>query len=147
MSISERIDADLKTAMREKDELRRETLRMVVAGFKNRRIELQKDLTDADELAVVQKAVKQRQEAAAEYAKGGRAELAEKEAKEAELLAVYLPRQLSEEETRAVVGELIAELGITEKKQLGQLMKAVMQRHQGQVDGKLVSRLAGELLG
>ncbi len=146
MSIAEQIDRDLKQAMRDKDELRRDALRMVVAAMKNLRIETRQDLSDAEQLAVVQRAVKQRFEAAAEYRKGGREELAEKEAKEADILSAYLPKQLSEAETRAAVAALITELGITDKKQIGQLMKAIMQRHQGQIDGKLVNKLAAELL-
>lgn len=146
MTIRERIDADLIQAMRDKDETRRDALRMVIAAFNNRRIELQEDLSEDEHMTVIRRALKQRLEAAAEYEKGGRAELAEKEAAEAKLLEVYMPQQLDESATRSVVAGLIEELGINDRKQVGRLMKEVMARHKGQIDGKLVNRLAGELL-
>lgn len=145
MNTRERIDADLIQAMRDKDELKRDTLRMVVSAFKNRRIELQEDLSEDEHVAMIRRAVKQRHEAAAEYTKGARAELADKEAAEAKILEVYLPQQLDEATTRDIVAGLIGELGITDRKQLGKLMKEAMARHKGQIDGKLVNRLAGEL--
>jgi len=147
MSIREQIESDLKDAMRARNELARETLRMAIAGFKNKRIELGRDLEAADELAVVQKNVKSRQDSAEQYENAGRPELAEKERAEIAILQGYLPKQLNEDETRTVVQELIKELGLDQKSQLGQLMKAAMAKYKGQIDGKLVSRFAGEMLG
>jgi uncharacterized protein len=146
MSLFQRLQDDLKVAMREKDELRRETLRMAIASMKNRKIELMAELSDAEQLAVVQKAVKSRHEAAAEYEKAQRPELAAKERAEAVVLGHYLPQLLDEAATRAAVEAAIRELGVKDKKQLGQVMKAVLAKLPGQVDGKLVSKLAGELL-
>jgi uncharacterized protein YqeY len=146
MSLFQRLQDDLKVAMRDKDELRRETLRMAIAAMKNRKIELMAELSDAEQLAVVQKAVKSRHEAASEYEKAKRPDLAAKEQAEAAVLVGYLPKLLDAAATRAAVQASIAELGLTEKKQLGQLMKAVMAKHPGQVDGKLVNQLAAELL-
>lgn len=146
MSLFQRLQDDLKIAMRDKDELRRETLRMAIAAMKNRKIELMAELSDAEQLAVVQKAVKSRQEAAAEYEKAKRPDLAAKERAESEVLVGYLPKLLDAAATRAAVQAVIAELGLTEKKQLGQVMKAVMAKHPGMVDGKLVNQIAGELL-
>ncbi|MEZ5977521.1 MAG: GatB/YqeY domain-containing protein [Planctomycetota bacterium] len=146
MGLWQTIENDLKDAMRNKQELRREVLRMVIAAFKNRRIELGKDLTEADEIAVVQKAVKSREESAVAYTNGGREELAAKERAEIEVLAPYLPKQMDEAATRAAVEALAQELGLSEKKQMGQLMKAVTAKYAGQVDGKLASRIAGEVL-
>jgi uncharacterized protein len=146
MSLGDRIEEELKTAMRAKDVVARETLRMVIAGFKNRRIELGADLTDEERLAVLVKAVKSRHESASEYAKAGRPELAEKELAEVAVLEGYLPRQLGEAELRADLQAMIAELGLTSPKEMGQLMKAVKAKHGAAVDGKLASRLAGELL-
>ncbi|QDU70097.1 GatB/YqeY domain-containing protein [Engelhardtia mirabilis] len=147
MTLQERIDADLKTAMRAKDVLTRDTLRMVIAALKNRRIELGQDLGDDEVVAVLAKSVKSREDSALEYDKGGRPELAQKERAEAQVLAGYLPQQLTEDETREVVRTLIAELGIADKKDIGKLMKAVMAAHKGKVDGKLVNRFASELIG
>lgn len=147
MSIAERIDADLKTAMREKNVLARDTLRMVLAALKNKRIELGRDLEEPDVVGVLQKAHKSRLDSAQQYSDAGREELAERERAEAVLVEAYLPRLLDREQTRELVAALVEKLGITEKKQLGQLMKAVMAEHKGQVDGKVVQQVAGELLG
>lgn len=146
MSLFQRLQDDLKSAMRDKDELRRETLRMAISAMKNRKIELMAELSDAEMTAVVQKAVKSRHEAAAEYDKAQRPELASKERAEAEILGQYLPKLLDEAATRAAVEGVIRELGLKDKKQLGQVMKAVLAKFPGQVDGKLVSKLAGDLL-
>lgn len=147
-TLRERLDADVKDAMRAKDVLRRDVLRMTIAEIKNRDIELVgKELGEADVLAVVQKAVKRRDEAATLFDEGGRPELAAKERSEAEVLAGYLPKLMSEDETRAAVTALAAELGLTEKKQMGQLMKAVKERFGAQMDGKLASQTAGRVLG
>ena len=147
MGIRTQVEADIKAAMLAGETVRRDTLRMVLAALKNRRIELGRDLEDADELAVVSSAVKSRQDSAQQYDDAGRAELAEKERAEIEVIQGYLPRQLSEEETRTIVTELVAELGVTQKQELGKVMKAVMARYKGQIDGKLVQRIAAESLG
>lgn len=147
MALQTQVADDLKGAMRAGDAIKRDTLRMLIAAFKNRRIEKGEELTAEDELAVIAKSVKSRNEAAEQYGANGRPELEAKERAEAEVLSVYLPKGLSEDETREAVQALIAELGLEGKAQMGQLMKAVMAKHKGRVDGKLVSRLAGELLG
>ena len=146
MSKLEQLNADLKAAMFAKDDVARGTLRMILADLKNRRIEVQRDLTDDDVIAVLQRGVKTRKYSFEQYQKGGREDLAAIEQAELDLLAKYLPQTLSEDETRAVVAAKIAELGITSKRDLGQLMKAVLAEHGAAADGKLVSRLAGELL-
>lgn len=146
MSLSARMQEDLKVAMRERRDLERETLRMAIAAFKNRRIELMRDLTEQDELEVVRTAVKSRRDSAAQYAKGGRPELERKELDEIAILERYLPRQLDEAATRAAIANIVREQGLTEPKQLGTLMKALMAKHPGLVDGKLAQRLAGEFL-
>lgn len=147
MALWQTIEGDLKDAMRNKEELRRDVLRMVIAALKNRRIEVGSDLSDDEQVAVVLKAVKSREESAVAYDQGGRPELAAKERAEIEILAPYLPKTLDEAETRAALEAIAKELGLAEKKQMGQLMKAVKERHGAAVDGKLASRLAGEILG
>jgi uncharacterized protein len=146
MSLWKQLEEDLKTAMRARKELERETLRMVIAGFKNRRIELGRDLKDSEQLEVLRLAVKTRKDSADQYAKAGRTELAEKESAEVRVLEGYLPAQLSEDEARPQVQAIAAELGLSDPKQMGQLMKAVMQRLGDRVDGKLAQRLAGDVL-
>ena len=147
MSLWQKVESDLKDAMRNKDAVARDTLRMIIASFKNRKIELGSDLSESDEVAVLQKAHKSRLDAAEQYDAADRPELSEKERAEAALIEAYLPQQMGEDETRALVEKLIGDLGISEKKELGKLMKAVMADYKGQVDGKLVQRFAGELLG
>lgn len=146
MTILETLQGDLKTAMRERDELARETLRMVIAALKNRRIEVGRDLEESEELAVLTKQVKSRQDSVEQYDQAGRTELADRERAEIEVVRRYLPAELSEEEVRAIVQQAIERLGVDSKAGLGQVMKAVMADHRGRVDGKLVQRLAGELL-
>lgn len=147
MSLQERIGSDLKDAMRAGETLRRDTLRMVISNLKNRRIELGRELEEAEELQVLAAAVKSRKDSAEQYANAGREELAAKERGEIEIIQAYLPSQLDEAETRELVNRKIEELGIRSKQDLGQLMKAVMAEHRGRVDGKLVQRLAAETLG
>lgn len=146
MSFQDRITEDVKEAMRAGESLRRDTLRMVVSALKNKRIELGRDLTEAEELGVLTSSVKSRVDSAEQYEKAGRTELAAKERAEIEMIQGYLPAQLSEAEVTEIVRAKIAELGVTSKKEMGRVMKAVMAEHKGAVDGKLVSRLAGQLI-
>ena len=149
MSLRERIEADMKAAMKAGETLRRDTLRMVIAGFKNKAVEPGRkspDLSEDEVQAVVAYSVKTRKDSATQYDEAGRPELAEKERAEIAVLEDYLPKQLDEAATRAAVEAVIAETGATGKADMGKVMKGVMAAHKGQVDGKLVSRLAGELL-
>ena len=102
--------------------------------------------TSVDEMAVLLRAVKTRRESAAEYEKGGRAELAANELAEVEVLSAYLPKPMDDDQARAALRALSAELGLTEKKQMSQLMKAALERHRGTLDGRQASRLLGEIL-
>ena len=101
MSLQDQLDADLKTAMRAKDDLSRGVLRMILADLKNRKIEEQRELTDDDVVAVLKRGVKTRKDSIAQYESGGRPELAAQEEAEIAVLAKYLPQELSEDETRA----------------------------------------------
>ena len=145
MSLQKTILEDLKAAMKAKDEVARDTLRMLKTDLQ--KLELEKDeLTEADELTVLTRAVKTRKESAQAYDEGGRPELAAKERAEIEVIERYLPKAMSEEEARAAIAAIAQELGVTEKKQMGALMKAVMAKHRGTIDGKLASKIAGSLL-
>lgn len=147
MTLFERLNDDMKDAMRAGDALRRDVLRMAISAIKNRRIELiVKELEPAEELAVLAKAVKTREESVLAYVQGNRPDLADKERAEIAILEVYLPKKLSEDETRALIEALAKELGVSEKKQLGVLMKAINERHKAVVDGRLASKIAGEIL-
>lgn len=147
MTLLERLQGDLAAAMRDKDELRRDTLRMVLAEVKNKRIELGRELADEDVVAVLQKAKKSREDSAEQYQAAGRGELAEKERAEIAVIEGYLPRPLGEEEAREAVRAAIEETGAKGRQDLGKVMKAVMAKHRGRLDGKTAQRLAAELLG
>jgi uncharacterized protein YqeY len=146
MSLRERVEVDMKQAMRDQNAIARDTLRMTLSSLKNRRIELGRDLEEAEEQAVISKAVKSRQESAEQFTSAGRAELAEKERAEMAVLEGYLPEGLSEDETRGIVKGIIEELGLSSKQDIGAVMKTVMARHRGSVDGKAVQQIAGEIL-
>ncbi len=145
MSIKEQITADMKDAMRARDQVRLDTLRGVVSAFDYRRIEAGAELSDEDQLAVVQRLVKQRDDSITQFTKAGRTELADKETRERGILQQYLPPQKSADEVRDVVRRALAGLPAEGRNQ-GALMKAVMPRLKGLADGNLVRRIAAEEL-
>ena len=147
MGIHEQLDADVKQAMRDRDDLVRGTLRMVLAELKNKRIELGKDLQESDVEAVLMRCVKSRQDSEAQYREHDRPELADKEAAEIAVIAKYLPEQYSEDEARTAIQAVIDDVGATSKKDMGAVMKGLMAAHKGKIDGRTAQRLVGELLG
>lgn len=146
MALKEKWDADLKEAMLQKNELKRDTLRLLLSEIKKANIQDGKEITPELEMEVLQRAAKQRQQSIAEYEKAQRQDLADKEKRELEVLLTYMPKQLTEDDVRLAVKSLMAELGVSTKKDLGTVMKALMARHKGQVDGKLANKVLGELL-
>ena len=148
--LKQKINADLLLAMKAGDTLKRDVLRMLDAMIKNTEIEKLKKaegLTDSEVQEVISRAVKQRKDAVAQYIAGNRLELAEKENKEIEILAGYLPKQLGEEEVRKVVAEIIAKVGATSKADIGKVMGQSMGRLKGLADGNLVKKIVEEKLG
>ncbi len=145
MAVKEQIQADMKEAMKARDQVRLDTLRSVISAFNYRRIEAGSDLTDDDQLAVVQKLVKQRTDAIGEFEKAGRTELVEKERRERDILQAYLPAQKSPDEIRDVVRQALAGLPAEGRNQ-GALMKVVMPQLKGLADGNLVRQIATEEL-
>ena len=142
----ERLMGDVKTAMKARDMVSVNALRGVIAKAKDLTVNAGKEMTDDAILAVIAKGVKQREESIAQFVAAGRAELADGEKAEKELLAKYLPAQLSEAEVAEVVKAVVAETGAASKKDMGRVMKEVMARVKGQADGKLVSKLVGAAL-
>ena len=142
----DRLMEDMKTAMKARDMSSVNTLRGVIAKIKDLTVNDGKEMTDDVALAVIAKAVKQREESIAQFTAAGRAELAENERKEQAFLAKYLPAQLSEAEVAEVVKAVVAETGAASKRDMGRVMKEVMARVKGQADGKLVSKLVGAAL-
>ena len=142
MTVIERVDSDLKEAMRAKDSTRLGVLRMLKSAFKYAAIAksgAEAELNDAEAAQVIRKQAKQRQDSVESFEKGGRAELAEKEREELSILNAYLPQQMNADELEKVVRETIAEVGATSKAQMGAVMKALQAKVAGRVDGKSLS--------
>lgn len=142
MSLHDRLSEDLKQAMRAKDQLRMDTIRMIKAALLNKEIELKKDLDEAEMSRVLTTLIKQRKESVEQYQKANRQELADKELKEIVIVEGYLPQALSQEEIVKVIDSVIQETGAATAKDMGKVMKEVMAKLAGQpVDGKQISDL------
>ena len=146
MSIKDQITSDMKEAMKARDQVRLDTLRSVVSAFNYKRIEAGADLSEPDQLAVVQRLVKQRTDSIEQFTKAGRTELADRETHEREILQKYLPTQLGPDEVRTVVREALAGLPADGRTQAA-LMKIVMPKLKGLADGNIVRQVATEELG
>ena len=150
MTLAERIDSDLKDAMRARDMTRLGVLRMLKSALKYAAIEksgAEGELDDTESTQVIRKQVKQRQDSIESFEKGGRAELAEKEKSELAILNTYLPAAMSAEELSRIVRETIAEIGATSKAQMGAVMKALGAKVAGRADGKTLSQEVQRQLG
>ena len=149
MTLQERVDSDLKEAMRAKDATKLGVLRMLKSALKYAAIAksgAESELSDAEAIQVIRKQAKQRQDSIESFEKGGRTELADKEKEELALLNTYLPQAMSSEELEKVVRETIAELGATSKAQMGAVMKALQAKAGGRADGKTLSTEVGRRL-
>jgi uncharacterized protein len=147
MGYIERIQSDLTAAMKEKDELRLSVLRMMKSALKNKEIEKVRPLDDLESLQVLQTMVKQRRESIEQFTKGGRKDLAEKEAKEIAIIENYLPAAPSDAEVHQAIEAAIAEAGADSLKQMGAVIKAARARLEGKsVDGKVLSDRVRERL-
>ena len=143
MTLLQRVDSDLKEAMRAKDATRLGVLRMLKSALKYGAIEksgADAELNDTDAVQVIRKQAKQRQDSIESFEKGGRPELVEKEKAELVILNSYLPQQLSPQELAQTVRETIAEVGATSKAQMGVVMKALQAKVAGRADGKTLSQ-------
>ncbi len=141
-----RLEADLKEALKAGQKRRVSTLRLLLSALKNERIQLQRDLTDEEVEAAIRRAVKQRREAIEQYSLGGRADLVAAETEELAILEAYLPKSFSPDELEAAVKEIIGAKGLQSGKDVGALMKELMARHRGKVDGKRAQEIARRLL-
>jgi len=142
MNLSQRIDSDLKEAMRARDTTKLGVLRMLKSALKYAAIAksgTQTELSDAEAAQVIRKQVKQRQDSIESFEKGGRTELASKEKEELSILNAYLPQTMTGDELARVVRETIAEVGATSKAQMGAVMKALQAKVAGRADGKALS--------
>jgi hypothetical protein len=142
MTLQQRVDADLREAMRAKDATKLNVVRMLKSALKYAAIaksEAEAELSDAEAVQVIRKQAKQRQDSIESFEKGGRAELADKEKEELVILNTYLPQGMSPDELAQIVRETIAELGATSKAQMGAVMKALQAKAGGRADGKTLS--------
>jgi uncharacterized protein len=148
MTFQERIQQDIQDAMRAKDGLRRDTLRMMKSAIKNKEIEKIKPLTEEECFQVLGTLIKQRKDSIDQFTKGNRLELAAKEAAEIKIIETYLPAAASLEDLENAVSQVIADTGALSPKNMGTVMKAVMAKLSGQrVDGKVVSEMVRKKLG
>jgi uncharacterized protein YqeY len=141
-----RIEADLKAALKSGDKRRVSTLRLLLSALKNERIQAQRELTDEEVEAAIRRAVKQRREAIEQYGRGGRQDLVDAETEELAILQGYLPQELSEEEIAKAAREIVAEKGFASSKDVGLVMKELMTRYRGRIDGKRAQEIARRLL-
>ena|ERR1700756_3137694 len=150
MSISEQIQKDMVAAMRSREELRLSTLRMVKAAIKNKEVEKRAPLDDKETQQLLSTLIKQRRDSIEQFTKGGRQELADKEASEIAIIENYLPKAISEDQIAETVKATIAEMGSPTMKDMGTVMKNVMAKLQAtgaRVEGKTVSELVKKALG
>jgi uncharacterized protein YqeY len=143
----QRIETELKAALKAGEKLRLQTMRLLLTEIKNERIRRGAEVDEAGFVALVRKAIKQREEAAAQYRAGQRAELAAKEESEAGILAGFLPAAADEGEVRAAIAALIAERGLAGPQAIGPVMKEMLARFGTRADGATLNRIARELLG
>ncbi len=141
MQLRERLQSELKEAMKSRDALRLSTIRSVISSVKNRDIELRRELSEAEITEAIVTLCKQRRESIRLFKEAGRQELVDKEEAELALLMGYLPQQLTRQELESLVDQAIAETSATSGKDMGRVMKALLPSVSGRADGKLVSEV------
>ncbi len=146
MNRLEQIEQDLIKALKARDQQKVTVLRSLKSELKYRRIEKKGNLTDEDVIAVLSSYAKKCRESLSDFEKGGRDDLVQKAKMELDIVTTYLPRQLPEDELRSIIKTAIEETGADSPQKLGLVMKAVMPKIKGKADGKLVNKLASEML-
>jgi len=146
MTMITQMEEELKTAMLEQDAERRDALRLILSSLRSAEKELQRELSEDEELQVLQRERKRRIEAADAFRAGGREAQAEKEERELDVLEEFMPTPLSEEELEEIIDDAIAEVGATSLRDLGRVMADVMPQVAGRADGSQVSQLVREKL-
>ncbi len=142
----DRIQSDIKEALKARQTERLATLRMLLSELKNEKIRAGQEVDDEAFVRVVRKGVKQRQDAAEQFRAGDREEMAAKEEREAEILTAYLPQQIGEEEIRAAIEELVAAEELSGPRAIGVVMKAMMTRFGSAADGRTINQVARDVL-
>ena len=145
-TLKEKLKSDLKAAMLAKDNFKRDTIRFLMAAVKQIEVDERIELDDAGITKLIQKSLKQREDAATQFKEAGRDDLYDKEIKEAAILRAYMPQQLSQEALKNIITDTITKVGASSMKDMGAVMKLVSQEVGSQADGKTISTLVKELL-
>ena len=146
MSLKEQLKEDLKTAMREKEVVKRDSIRAINTMIKQIEVDERKDLNDEDIIKLIQKGIKQREEAITQYAAASRDDLVAKEQEQIDIFMLYLPTQASDEELEAGMKEIIAQTAATTMKDIGKVMGAASKKFAGVADGKRINEMVKKLL-
>ena len=146
MSLYETIQSDMYKAMKNSDKFRASTLRVALAKLKDKKIEKREDLSQNDEVKIIQNLVKQRKEAADIYEKNNRSELMKNEMDELKILSFYLPKMMSEQELSTLIKEVISDTSATSMSDMGKVMPEIMKRSAGKADGKMAQQIVSDLL-
>ncbi len=145
-TLKEKLKSDLKAAMLAKDNFKRDTIRFLMAAIKQIEVDERIEMDDAGITKLIQKSLKQREDAATQFKEAGRDDLYDKEIKEAAILRAYMPQQLSQEALKNIITDTITKVGASSMKDMGAVMKLVSQEVGSQADGKTISTLVKELL-
>lgn len=146
MNLKEKLAADLKTAMKEKDKVTKNVITMIRSDIKQWEVDKRQDVSDEEVIQIISKQVKQRKDSIEDFGKSGREDLVEQNRKEIEVLQAYLPKQLTEDEIRGIVQEAIDKVQPESKSDMGKIMGMVMPQVKGRGDGKLVNKIVNEEL-
>jgi uncharacterized protein YqeY len=147
MSLKETLKEDLKTAMRDKEIVKRDAIRAINTMIKQIEVDNRVELGDDDIIKLIQKGIKQREEAIAQYSTAGRTDLVEKEQEQIDVFALYLPKQLTDVELEAIIKAIITETGATSMKDMGKIMNPAKEKIGGSADGKRINDMVKKLLG
>lgn len=147
MSLKEQLKNDLKEAMRAKEIVKRDSIRAINTMIKQIEVDERKDLSDEEVVKLIQRGIKQREEAAAQYKEAGRDDLVNKELEQVEVFQAYLPKQLSDDELESGMKEIIAQVGATTMKEMGKVMGMATKTFAGVADGKRINEMVKKLLG
>jgi len=146
MSLSDRLNEDMKQAMKNQDKFRLSVIRMLRASIKSKEIDLRKTLNDDEVLDVLSREIKLRKDSLQEFEKAGRTDLVENLKAEIDIISEYMPKQLDEEELKQIVQQTIQEVGASTKADMGKVMGALMPKVKGRADGRLVNQLVQQAL-
>lgn len=146
MSLKEKLNEDLKQAMRDKEIVKRDSIRAINTMIKQIEVDERRVLDDAEVIKLVQRGIKQREEAISQYSAAGRDDLVQKEQEQVDVFMLYLPKQLSDEELENGMKEIISEIGATSLKDMGKVMGVASKKFAGVADGKRINEMVKKLL-